>query len=94
MVYNSGFRQGWKSTLKKTEQPESSELFLRSNTPIPYPEEGLKDSDNEAQEEEGEEEEEDDAEGEEGIGSDSIQENPQPAPIETATDAPGPTSGL
>ena len=34
MVYNSGFRQGWKSALKKTE-PESSELFLRSNTPIP-----------------------------------------------------------
>uniref|UniRef100_A0A2N9I5G5 Uncharacterized protein n=1 Tax=Fagus sylvatica TaxID=28930 RepID=A0A2N9I5G5_FAGSY len=50
MVYNIGFRRGWKSALTKTEQPETSELFLRSNTPIPYPEEGLKDSDNEAQE--------------------------------------------
>ena len=59
MVYNTSFRKGWKSALTKTEQPETSELFLRSNTPIPYPKEGLKDSDNEAQEE-GEEEEEDD----------------------------------
>jgi hypothetical protein len=38
MVCNSGFRRGWKSALTKTEQPETSELFLRSNTPIPYPE--------------------------------------------------------
>jgi flagellar biosynthesis/type III secretory pathway protein FliH len=73
MVYNSSFRQGWKSALKKTEQPELSELFLRSNTPIPYPKEGLKDSDDEAQEEE--EEEEDDGEGEEEIRPDSIQED-------------------
>uniref|UniRef100_A0A2N9HW37 Uncharacterized protein n=1 Tax=Fagus sylvatica TaxID=28930 RepID=A0A2N9HW37_FAGSY len=92
MVYNSGFRQGWKSALKKTEQPESSELFLRSNTPIPYPKEGLKDSDDEAQEEE--EEEEEDGEGEEEIRPDSIQEDSQPVPIEKATDAPGPTSSL
>ena len=48
MVYNTGFRNGWKFALTKTEQPETSELFLRSNTPIPFPEEGLKDSDNEA----------------------------------------------
>jgi hypothetical protein len=91
MVYNSGFRQGWKSALTKTGQPESSELFLRSNTPIPYPEEGFKDSEDEAEEEEGEEEE-NDAEGEEGRGSDSVQEDSQPAPTEGATDAPGPTS--
>jgi hypothetical protein len=90
MVYNSGFRQGWKSALNKTGQPESSELFLRSNTPIPYPEEGLKDSDDEAEEEE----EEDDGEGEEERGPDSIQEDSQPASIEKATDAPGPTSSL
>jgi hypothetical protein len=89
MVYNSGFRQGWKSALNKTGQPESSELFLRSNTPIPYPEKGLKDSDDEA-----EEEEEDDGEGEEERGPDSIQEGSQPAPVEKATDAPGPTFTL
>ena len=90
MVYNNGFRQGWKSTLKKTEQPESSELFLHSNTPIPYPKEGLKDSDDEAQEEE----EEEDDEGEEEIGPDSMQEDSQPTPIQKATDAPSPTSSL
>uniref|UniRef100_A0A2N9IE23 Uncharacterized protein n=1 Tax=Fagus sylvatica TaxID=28930 RepID=A0A2N9IE23_FAGSY len=98
MVYNTGFRRGWKSALTKTEQPETSELFLCLNTPIPYPEEGLKDSDNEAQEEEGEEEEEEEddggEEGEEGTGPDRMQEVPQPAPTEKATDAPGPSSGL
>jgi hypothetical protein len=96
MVYNIGFRRGWKSALTKTEQLETSELFLRSNTPIPYPEEGLKDSDNEAQEKEGEEkeeEEEDDDGGEEGTGPDRMQEVPQPAPTEKAMDAPGPSSG-
>uniref|UniRef100_A0A2N9FSF6 Uncharacterized protein n=1 Tax=Fagus sylvatica TaxID=28930 RepID=A0A2N9FSF6_FAGSY len=62
MVYNTDFRKGWKSALTKIEQPETSELFLRSNTPIPYPEEGLQDSGNEAPEEE---EEEADNEGEE-----------------------------
>ncbi len=95
MVYNIGFRRGWKSSLTKTEQPETSELFLRSNTPIPFPEEGLKDSDNEAQEE-GEEEEEDDdggEENEEGTGPDRMQEVPQSVPTEKATDAPGPSSG-
>jgi hypothetical protein len=77
MVYNISFWRGWKSALTKTKQPETSELFLRSNTPIPYPEEGLKDSDNEAQEEEGEEEEEEEEEddgGEEGTGPDRMQE--------------------
>ena len=92
MVYNSSFRQGWKSSLNKTEQPESSELFLRLNTLIPYLEEGLKDSDDEAEEEE--EEDEDDGEGEEERGPDRIQEDSQPGPIKKATDAPGPTSSL
>ena len=60
MVYNSGFRHGWKSSLRKTEQSETSDLFLRANTPLPYPKAGLKNSDDEADEEddEGEEEEE------------------------------------
>ena len=78
MVYNSGFKQGWKSALNKTEQPELSELFLCSNTPIPYPEEGLKDSDDEAEEED----KEDDGEGEAERGPDRVQEDSQPAPIE------------
>ena len=55
MVYNSGFRHGWKSALSKTEQPRASNLFLRANTPLPYPEAGLKDSGDRADEEENEE---------------------------------------
>ena len=56
MVYNSGFRHGWKSAMKKTEQLETSDLFLRTNTPLLYPEVGLKDSEDEADEEDKEEE--------------------------------------
>ena len=56
LVYNSGFRHGWKSALSKTEQPESSNLFLRTSTPLPYPDAGLKNSDDKGGEEEEEEE--------------------------------------
>uniref|UniRef100_A0A2N9HKY2 Uncharacterized protein n=1 Tax=Fagus sylvatica TaxID=28930 RepID=A0A2N9HKY2_FAGSY len=96
MVFNTGFRKGWKSALTKTEQPETSELFLRSNTPIPYPEEGLQDSDNEAPEageEEADDEDEEDEEVEEGTETGRTQEAPQSAPVETAADVPGPSSG-
>ena len=72
--------------LTKTEQSETSELFLRSNTPIPYPEEGLRNSEDEA-EEEGEEEEEDEEEG--GGAPGNVTEGSQPAPTEGAVDAPG-----
>ena len=58
MVYNSGFRHGWKSALNKTEQPETSDLFLRADTPLPYPDAGLKNSDDEGDEEDEEEQEE------------------------------------
>ena len=91
MVYNTGFRRGWKSTLTKTEQPETSELFLRSNTLILYPEEGLRNSEDEVEGEE-EEEEEDDEEGEEGRRPDSVTEGSQPAPTEGAVDAPSPST--
>jgi hypothetical protein len=91
MVFNSGFRQGWKSALTKTEQPETSELFLRSNTPIPYPEEGLRNSEDEAEREEGDEEE-DDKEGGEARRPDSVPESSQPAPTEGAVDALGPSA--
>ena len=89
MVYNTGFRRGWKSVLTKTEQPKTSELFLRSNTLIPYPEEGLRNSKDEAKGEE-EEEEEDDEAGEEGRRPDNVTEGSQPASTEGAVDAPGP----
>ena len=84
MVYNSGFRHGWKSALSKTEQPETSDLCLCANTPLPYPKAGLKNSDDEVDEEEEEEEEE--VQGEE----DRIQKSSLPEPIEKATDAPEP----
>jgi hypothetical protein len=51
MVYNTGFRHGWKSAFSKTGQPEMSELFLRANTPLPYPNAGLRNSDDEGDEE-------------------------------------------
>ena len=67
LVYNSGFRHGWKSALNKTEQPKTSDLFLRANTPLPYPDAGLKNSNDEDDgEDEGEEEKEEEEEGEEG----------------------------
>ena len=95
MVFNTGFRRGWKFALIKTEQPETSELFLRSNTPIPYPEEGLRNSEDEAEEEGEEEEEANDGgeEGEEGMGPDKTQEAPQSVPTKIAADVPDPSSG-
>jgi hypothetical protein len=41
-VYNSGFRDEWKPALRKADIPNSSDLYLRSNMPLPYPEAGLK----------------------------------------------------
>jgi hypothetical protein len=75
MVYNTGFRHGWKSALSKTGQPEMSELFLRTNTPLPYPNAGLRNSDDEADEEDEEgEEEEEEEEGEEEEEEDGDEE--------------------
>uniref|UniRef100_A0A2N9HBA0 Uncharacterized protein n=1 Tax=Fagus sylvatica TaxID=28930 RepID=A0A2N9HBA0_FAGSY len=82
IVYNSGFRHGWKSALNKTEQPKTSDLFLRTNTPLPYPEAGLKDSGDEADEEE--DEEIDDEQGD----KDQLQESSQPELTDKMADAP------
>uniref|UniRef100_A0A2N9GWY4 Uncharacterized protein n=1 Tax=Fagus sylvatica TaxID=28930 RepID=A0A2N9GWY4_FAGSY len=81
--------KGWKSALTKTEQLETSELFLRSNTPIPYPEKGLRNSEDEAEGEEGDEEE-DDEEGGEARRPDSVPESSHPAPTEGTVDATRP----
>ena len=51
-VYNSAFRDGWKSALNKIEVLETSELFLQANTLLLYPIAGFKDMDDEADEEE------------------------------------------
>jgi hypothetical protein len=47
MVY-CGFRHKWKSALKKTVVLADSKLYLRAHTPLPYPDVGLKDTDDEA----------------------------------------------
>ncbi len=49
-VFNGGFKDGWKLALRWADVPDSSDLYLRRNTPLPYPEVGLKDSNDENQE--------------------------------------------
>uniref|UniRef100_A0A2N9I4D4 Uncharacterized protein n=1 Tax=Fagus sylvatica TaxID=28930 RepID=A0A2N9I4D4_FAGSY len=61
-VFNGGFRDGWKLALRRADAPDFSDLYLRSSTPLPYPEAGLKDSDDE--DEEDEEDEAQEAKGE------------------------------
>jgi hypothetical protein len=87
LVYNSGFRHKWKSALNKTEQPETFELFLRTNIPLPYPEAGLKDSEDKVDEEDDEDEETEEEQGE----PEKPQESLQPELTDKAADAPGQT---
>ena len=87
LVYNRSFRDGWKAALTKVETPIASDLFLRENTPLPYPETALEASDNEAEEGEGgvrEEEEE-----VEVLGSSEV----TPIPVPTK-DLPAPSSAV
>ena len=56
-VFNHGFRDRWKSALRKADVPSSLNMYMRSSTPLPYPEAGLKESDDEDEDEEDEEDE-------------------------------------
>ena len=62
MVYNSGFRHRWKSALKKTIAPAESELYLWAHIPLPYPNAGLKDTDDEVDNKDEDEDEKEDGE--------------------------------
>uniref|UniRef100_A0A2N9H5F3 Uncharacterized protein n=1 Tax=Fagus sylvatica TaxID=28930 RepID=A0A2N9H5F3_FAGSY len=83
-VFNGGFRDGWKSALRKADIPSSSDLYLRSNTPLPYPQAGLKESDDE-----NEEDEEDEAE---KAGAKQDNQAIDPTPLETGN-PPTPSAG-
>ncbi len=61
-VYNRSFRDGWKAALKKVDIPASSDLLLRENTPLPYPDAGLRELDKEDDDEEDDEDEGDEVE--------------------------------
>jgi hypothetical protein len=71
-VFNRGFRDGWKLALKKAKVPCSLRWFLRDETPLPYPEAGLRNSDTEDEDNEDDEDEEGETEEvgvEQGTGS-------------------------
>ena len=79
-VYNRSFRDGWKAALKRVDTPTSSELMLRENTPLPYPEADLRESD---KEDEDEEEVEDDENEVVAVGDDQDGHVTNPIPIPT-----------
>jgi hypothetical protein len=79
LVYNRSFRDGWKAALKKVGTPATSNLLLRENTPLPYPDFDLKASDDEAEEGEADEGEEEEAQ---EVGGDEV------VPVLTPIDGP------
>ncbi len=80
-VFNRGFCDGWKSTLKKAKVPPSSKWFLRDETPLPYPDAGPRNSDVEDEDDEDDEDEGGEVGGKQGTGpSAPVTEDPSSLP--------------
>jgi hypothetical protein len=85
-VFNRGFRDGWKSALKKAKVPSSLKWFLRDETPLLYPDAGLMNSDAKDEDDEDDEDKTEEVSGEQGTGPSAPIPEDSSAPPEDVAD--------